>query len=146
MYRGATSVGIIQRSAPSSACTRCRYVTSTTVSSSGSRLPTLRGEDVRALLFEQRGAVTRRHGRVVRRERLFAFLHLADDRPPVAGHREAREHRVGGQRERVHGLDGTALLVAVSLAHPHRGVTSEHLADHFDPAQRNRSPLTGCQT
>ena len=97
-------------------------------------------EHVRPLLLEQGAAVTGAHRVVVAPESLLALVDLTDELPPVDRHREAGDGSARGDRERVDGLDGLRLVVAVALPHDGAGVTGHHLGADLH-AQQGDGPL-----
>ena len=102
----------------------------------------LRGEDVGALLVQQRRAVTLGDGVVVGAEGGLALLHHAGHAAARARHGEGAERRVGGQGEGVEGLHRLLLVVAVALRHAHPRVPPEQLTGDFHSLQGHLGPLT----
>ena len=138
---GATSVGIDQRTAPSSARSGSTYWDPMSVSSPGSRFPMLAVNTLGRACSRSAApcpAVTARRSAGTRPP----LLHLAPrsagrPRPPRTGSR-----RCGWVVGNVGSLDRLRLRVAVALSHRRHRVPGFHdLGAHFHAQQRHRRPM-----
>ncbi|OQB94453.1 MAG: hypothetical protein BWX86_01453 [Verrucomicrobia bacterium ADurb.Bin122] len=95
-------------------------------------------EDIRALLFEQRGGFALGLGLLVGLFRLHALLHFGNDAALAERHGESVDGSAGGGREDVGGLDGRLATVLVGLHHADFGDGAGELGGDLGRAEGKR--------